>query len=153
MFRATMTFLLVSALATVGCQPKDTTPAKTDPASMKPTEKKETSQNKPPEIVIPSMATAPLETKDSFQNALTARLNQMDTEVALLREKNKDLQADAKINWDKQMAKLELDRTAAHNLIADVKNSGIGAWKELKKGANKSMDDFEQSIKDASRSF
>ena len=53
------------------------------------------------------------QTKEEFQKRLDARLKELDTEIAKLQEKGRDLKDEAKANWDRKMADLETKRDAA----------------------------------------
>ncbi len=91
--------------------------------------------------------------KEEFQKNLDARLQEMDAQIAELREKGRDLKDQAKVNWDRKMADLETKRDAARAKLAEVGKSSAGAWKDVQKGAQSAWDDLEKSFQDASREF
>jgi len=52
----------------------------------------------------------------------------LETEIAKLQEKGRDLKEDAKANWDQKMADLETKRDAARAKLAEVGQSSAEAW-------------------------
>ena len=91
--------------------------------------------------------------KDEFQGRLEARLEELDSEIAALREKGGDLKDDAKADWDRKLADLEAKRDAARAKLAEVKQSSADAWNDVQKGAQSAWDDLEQAFQDASGEF
>lgn len=91
--------------------------------------------------------------KDEFQKNLAARLQEMDTEIAKLREKGRDLKDEAKTKWDQKLADLESKRDAARAKLAEVAQSSGAAWKDVKKGAQSAWDELDKAFRDASREF
>jgi len=93
------------------------------------------------------------QTKEQFQKNLDARLKDLDAEIAKLREKGRDLKADAKTDWDRKMADLETKRDAARAQLAEVCHASAEAWKDVQKGAQSAWDDLDKAFRDASREF
>jgi predicted RNase H-like nuclease (RuvC/YqgF family) len=93
------------------------------------------------------------QTKEEFQKSLEARLNEMDAEIAKLREKGRDLKDQAKADWDRKMAELETKRDAARAKLTEVGQSSEEAWKDVQKGAQAAWDDLDKAFHDAAREF
>jgi hypothetical protein len=93
------------------------------------------------------------QTKEEFEKKLKTRLNELDAEIAKLREKGRDLKGEAKANWDRKMAELETKRDAAHAKLAEVGHSSEEAWKHVQQGAHSAWDELDQAFRDASREF
>lgn len=93
------------------------------------------------------------QTKEEFQKRLDARLKELDAEIAKLQEKGRDLKDDAKANWDRKMADLEMKRDAARVKLAEVGHSSAEAWKDVQKGAQSAWTDLDKAFHDASREF
>jgi len=91
--------------------------------------------------------------KDEFQKKLAVRLEELDGEIAQLREKGRDLQDEARITWDRKIAELEVKRDAARVKLTEVGQSGEEAWKDLRKGAQSAWDELDKAIQEASREF
>jgi TolA-binding protein len=93
------------------------------------------------------------QTKEEFQKKLEARLEELDGEIAKLREKGRDLKDQAKADWDRKMADLETKRDAARVKLAEVRDASAEAWKDVQKGAQSAWDELDKAFRDASREF
>ena len=93
------------------------------------------------------------QTKEEFQKKLEARLEEVDSEIAELREKGRDLKDQAKPDWDRKMADLETKRDAAGAKLAEVRDASAEAWKDVQKGAQSAWDELDKAFRDASREF
>jgi TolA-binding protein len=93
------------------------------------------------------------QTKVEFQKNLAAQLQGMDTEIAKLREKGRDLKDEAKTKWDQKLADLETKRDAARAKLAEVGQSSAEAWKDVQNGARSAWDELDKAFREASREF
>lgn len=93
------------------------------------------------------------QTKEEFENKLEARLKELDAEIAKLCEKGRDLKDDAKADWDRKMADLEVKRDAARAKLAEVGRSSAEAWKDVQKGAQSAWDELDKAVRDAAGEF
>ena len=102
---------------------------------------------------VDTAAEASQQTKEEFQERLEARLEMLDGEIAALRAKGRDLNDEAKVDWERKLAVLEAKRDAARAKLAEVEGSSAEAWTEVQQGAQAAWDDLEQAFQDASREF
>jgi LPS O-antigen subunit length determinant protein (WzzB/FepE family) len=93
------------------------------------------------------------QSKEEFQKNLDARLKQLDVEIVRLREKGRDLNDEAKANWERKMAELEAKREAARARLSEVGQSSAEAWKDVQKGAQSAWDELEKAFREASNEF
>jgi TolA-binding protein len=93
------------------------------------------------------------QTKDEFQKNLADRLQEMDTEIAKLREKGRDLKDEAKTKWEQKLVDLETKRDAARAKLAEVGQSSAEAWKDVQNGAQSAWDELDKAFREASREF
>ena len=93
------------------------------------------------------------QTKEEFRKKLEAQLNELDAKIAKLREKGRDLKGQAKTNWDRKLADLEIKRDAARAKLADVGHSSAEAWKDVQKGAQSAWDEVDKAFRDAAKEF
>ena len=136
---------LVGLLAAIGCEqkPADRTPGKVTSEDVR----------RDAGLAAKTAAEYSRQTKEEFQNDLDARLNELDAEIAKLREKGRDLKAKGKANWDQKMPELQAKRDAARTKLAEVRNSSAEAWKDVRKGAQSAYDDLDKAFREASREF
>ena len=102
---------------------------------------------------VDTAAAASQQTKEEFETRLEARLEQLDGEIAALREKGRDFKDEAKVDWERKLEDLEVKRDAARTKLAEVKQSSAEAWEEVRHGAQSAWDDLEQAFQGASREF
>jgi len=138
-------FLLVGFIAVTGCE---------QPSSV-PTHAKVTSEDVRHDAgkAVDTAAEFSQQTKDEFQQKLEARLKELDVELAVLREKGRDLKDEAKVKWDQKLVELETKRDTARAKLAEVSESSAEAWKDLQKGAQAAWNDMDKAFSEASREF
>jgi len=138
-------FLLVGFIAVTGCE---------QPSSV-PTPAKVTSEDVRHDAgkAVDTAAEFSQQTKDEFQQKLEARLKELDVELAVLREKGRDLKDEAKVKWDQKLVELETKRDTARAKLAEVSESSAEAWKDLQKGAQAAWNDMDKAFSEASREF
>lgn len=93
------------------------------------------------------------QSKEEFQKDLEVRLRQMDVEIAKLRERGSELQADAKVKWEQKMDELETKREAARGKLAELRQSSAAAWKDLQAGAKSAWDEMDRAFREAAKEF
>jgi TolA-binding protein len=93
------------------------------------------------------------QSKEEFQKNFDARLKNMDTEIAKLREQSRDLKDEAKVKWDQKLADLETKRDVASAKLADLVQSSAEAWKDVQKGAQSAWDELDKAFQDASHEY
>ena len=93
------------------------------------------------------------QTKEEFQKKLETHLDELDAEIARLREKGRDLTDDAKASWDQKMADLEPKREAARAKLEEVRRSSAEAWNDVQKGAKSAWEDLDKAFHEASHEF
>jgi uncharacterized phage infection (PIP) family protein YhgE len=91
--------------------------------------------------------------KEDFQKKLAARLQELEVEINQLKEKGRDLQDDAKANWDRKMAELETKREAVRIKLNEVGQSSAEAWTDIQKGAQSAWDELDKAFRDAAQEF
>lgn len=98
MFRWVWMLMLGGLFAASGCEQKtvDWTPGKVTSEDVR----RDAGQ------AVKTAAEYSAQTKEEFQKRLDARLKELDTEIAKLQEKGRDLKDDAKANWDRKMTDL-----------------------------------------------
>ena len=93
------------------------------------------------------------QSKDEFETKLADRLEQLDKEIDELRARGRDLQGEAKAEWDRKMADLETKREKARLKLEEVRRSSGEAWKDIRQGAQSAWEELDKSFRDASSEF
>jgi TolA-binding protein len=137
--------MLAGLLAASGCErkPADQTPGKVTSEDVR----RDAGQ------AVETAVEYSRQTKEEFQTKLEARLEELDGEIAKLREKGRDLKDQAKADWDRKMADLQTKRDAARAKLAEVRDASAEAWKDVQKGAQSAWDELDKAFRDASREF
>lgn len=94
-----------------------------------------------------------LQAKEDFQRSLEARLEELDAEIAKLREKGGNLKDQAAATFKMKMAELETKRDAARAKLAEVGQSSAEAWKDVRKGAESAWDELDKAFREAASEF
>lgn len=94
-----------------------------------------------------------LQAKEDFQRSLEARLEELDAEIAKLREKGGNLKDQAAATFKMKMAELETKRDAARAKLAEVGQSSAEAWKDVRNGAESAWDELDKAFREAASEF
>jgi len=145
MVRFSMLFVVMGFLVALGCErkPANQTPGKVTSEDVR----RDAGQ------AVDTAAEYSQQAKDEFQKKLDAQLTELDGQIAKLREKSVDLKDEAKVNWDKTMADLEIKRDAVRAKMTEAGQSSGEAWKDVQKGAQAAWDDLDKAFRDASEKF
>lgn len=137
--------ILAGFVAVMGCEqkPADQTPGKVTSEDVR----RDAGQ------AAKTVADYSQQSKEEFEKKLEARLDELDAEIAKLREKGRDLKDKAKADWDRKMADLEVKRDAARAKLAEVGRSSAKAWKDVQKGAESAWDELDKAFRDAAGEF
>ena len=151
MVRALGVAILAASVVVVGCKPEPVAPA----PKTAPTPPMVTSQDVQRDVgqAVDTAAEFSQQTKEEFQNRLTARLKDLDAEIAKLREKGRELKDQAKEDWNRKMSDLETKREAARAKLAEIGESSAEAWKDVQKGAQSAWEDLDKAFREAAREF
>ena len=138
MSRFVWMLMLAGLLAAIGCEqkPADRTPGKVTSEDVR----RDAGQ------AVNTAAEYSQQTKEEFQKKLDARLNELDAEIAKLREKGRDLKDEAKANWDQKMADLETKRDAARAKLAEVGRLERGGLEGCPEGSPVGLGRIGQSL-------
>ncbi len=91
--------------------------------------------------------------REEFQKNLAARLKTMDTEIAQLQAKGRELKGEAKIKWDQKLVDLKTKRDSARVKLAEIGTASAEAWKDVQQGAQSAWDEMDKAVRDAWQDF
>lgn len=93
------------------------------------------------------------QTKSEYESQFEQRLVTIDAEMAVLREKNRNLKGAAKADWERTFPQLQAKRDAAYAKLTEVSQSSGEAWKDIKNGAQAAWDEMDDAFRDATKRF
>lgn len=91
--------------------------------------------------------------KQAYQEKLEAQLQEWDARLDLIKAKAKGLQAEAKIEYESQLAALEQNRDEAQAKLADLRQRGEAAWEDLKEGTERAWGEFGRAMESFASRF
>jgi len=93
------------------------------------------------------------EKRKAYEEKLDAQLNEWNAEIALLKAKAENAEADAKIDYYKTIDALEHKHDKAKTKLQELKTSGDEAWEAVKAGAEKAWAEVKAAYHDAASRF
>jgi len=88
-----------------------------------------------------------------FWEQMETRLTDYGKKIDLLQAKTEDLKGDARSEADQQLAELRQKYGDVYDKINELKNSGSGAWSQLKSGIDAAMEDLGDAYQKAAGLF
>jgi len=93
------------------------------------------------------------ESKDAYVQKMKAKLDDWNAEIDKLAAKADQADAEAQIYYNKRIEELRAKRREFEDKIAALQQAGEGAWKELKRGLDKSLENWRESFAKAKSEF
>lgn len=93
------------------------------------------------------------EKKDAYVQKLKAKMDEWNAEIDKLEAKVDQADAEAKIEYEKQLEDLRAKRKDAEDKMAELQQAGEGAWEDLKAGIESAWDSLGSALKSASSRF
>lgn len=91
--------------------------------------------------------------KDAYKQKLQARLDEWSAEIDKLQAKADYAEADAKLEYYKEIEELRTMQESAANKLADLEDASDDAWEHLKAGTESAWHSFGNAIKSAAAKF
>ena len=93
------------------------------------------------------------EKRDAYVQKLKAKMDEWNAEIDKLAAKADQADAEAKIEYHKQLEDLRTKRKDLEDNIAELQQAGDGAWEDLKQGLENSWDILKTSFRKAKSEF
>lgn len=87
--------------------------------------------------------------KEAYEKKLQAQLDEWGAEIDKLKAKADQAEADAHIEYQKQIEELQSMQATASEKLAELKASGDDAWEDLKAGAENAWSSLGDALKSA----
>ncbi|MFZ0483675.1 MAG: coiled coil domain-containing protein [Desulfobacterales bacterium] len=91
--------------------------------------------------------------KEAYKKKLEAQFDEWKVEIDKLKAKANKAEADAQIKYHKQIENIRVKQEAVREKLVELKDSGDGAWEDLKAGLDNAMKNLGDAIKTATSRF
>jgi len=91
--------------------------------------------------------------KEAYKKKLEAQFDEWKVEIDKLKAKANKAEADAQINYHKQIENIRVKQEAVQKKLVALKDSGDEAWEDLKAGLDNAMKNLGDAIKTATSRF
>jgi len=91
--------------------------------------------------------------KEAYEKKLQSQLDEWNAEIDKLKAKADSAEADAQLEYYKQIEELRSMQDAAGKKLDELKEAGDDAWEDLKAGIDSAWDSLSSSVKSAVSRF
>jgi len=91
--------------------------------------------------------------RKAYEEKLDAQLKEWNAQIALLKAKAANAEADVKIDYYKTIETLELKQNKARKKLQELKTASDEAWEAVKAGAEKAWVEVKTAYNDATSKF
>ena len=91
--------------------------------------------------------------KEAYEKKLQAQLDEWNTEIDKLKAKADKAEADAQLEYYKQIKELRSMQEEANSKLAELKEASDDAWEDLKAGMDSAWDSLGNALKSAASKF
>ncbi|GJL79335.1 MAG: hypothetical protein NPINA01_23240 [Nitrospinaceae bacterium] len=91
--------------------------------------------------------------KEAYQKKLQAKLDEWGTQIDKLKAKADKADADAQLEYYKNIEELRSKQEAANEKLNEFKEAGEDAWEDLKAGAESAWDSLGEAVESATSRF
>lgn len=90
-----------------------------------------------------------MDSKEAYQDKLKAQLDEWSAEIAKLRAKAEQAQADARLKYLKEVEDLRVHQAKAEAQLHELQRAQGEAWKDMKSGVESAWDEMGDAMKRA----
>jgi uncharacterized coiled-coil DUF342 family protein len=94
-----------------------------------------------------------MENKEAYIQKLHAKIDEWNADIDKLKAKADQVEADSKIEYQKQMQALKSKRDEVEKKVSEISRSGENAWEDLKAGVDLAWEAMSEAIKSATSRF
>ena len=91
--------------------------------------------------------------KDAYIQKLHAKIDEWNADIDKLNAKASQVEADSKIEYQKQIEVLKQKRSDIENKLSEISRSGEEAWNDLKAGIDLAWEAMNEAVKSATSRF
>lgn len=94
-----------------------------------------------------------MKNKEAYIQKLHAKIDEWNADIDKLKAKADQVEADSKIEYQKQMQALKSKRDEIEKKVSEISRSGENAWEDLKAGVDLAWEAMSEAIKSATSRF
>jgi len=94
-----------------------------------------------------------MSTRDAYVDKMKAKLDEWNAEIDRLSAKVEGVQADAKLEYDRQIEVIKKQRDEARQHLNKLQAASDSAWEDLRKGADAAWENMTNALKEAASRF
>lgn len=91
--------------------------------------------------------------KEAYEKKLQSQLDEWSAEIEKLKAKADSAEADAQLEYYKQIEELRTMQEHAKNKLSELKEAGDNAWEDLTAGIDNAWSSMNEAIKSATSRF
>lgn len=91
--------------------------------------------------------------RDAYMAKLKAKMDEWIADIDKLEAQARGVQANARLNYEQQLASLKAGRDAAAQKMRELQDASADAWETLREGAETAWSDLSKALKDAAERF
>lgn len=91
--------------------------------------------------------------KNQYIEKAKARIAQWDAEIDKMKAKTDEAEADAKIEYQKQLDEMRTQRDKANARLTELRNASDDAWEDMMSGFVKAWDDISNAFTNAASRY
>jgi hypothetical protein len=91
--------------------------------------------------------------KEAYEKKIEAQMDEWKIEIDKLKAKADKAEADAQIQYYKQIEDIRAKQEAAREKLAELKGAGEDAWEDLKTGLENALNNLKDAVKSATSRF
>ena len=91
--------------------------------------------------------------RQNYESRLRAQLHEWNAQINVLKAKAEKAEASLKVEYLKQIEKLEHERQGLQAKLSELENAGEQAWGDLKSGVDLAWDSLSEAVKSAASRF
>ena len=91
--------------------------------------------------------------KLKHQQKIRAQINEIDAEIAKLRQQAEAMEADSKLRAEQEIDKLDVERERLEDKLQALEQAGTDKWQELQTGVDAAVNGLQNAVSQATSSF
>lgn len=94
-----------------------------------------------------------MSTKQAYEQKLQSKLDEWSAQMDVLKAKADGVEAEARIEYEKQIEDLKVRKAQASEKLAELKDASEDAWEDLKAGLDMAWDSLSDAFESAMSRF